>query len=91
MKKMIQVFTVLLFLLIVLSSCNNSIEADAQKVANLQCKVQKLINDPTSLEKNQKLMTEINELTQKMQRKYSSLEEQQKFAQVLSEAMAKCN
>jgi len=89
MKKTIQTFV--LIIILTLSSCSSSIESDAQKVADIQCKVQKLINDPSSLEKSQKLMNEIKTLTQKMQHKYSSFEEQQKFAQALSEATANCD
>ena len=91
MKKITQIITVITFALVTLSSCSSSIESDAQKVADIQCKVQKLINNPSALEKSQKLMNEIKVLTQKMQGKYSSFEDKQKFAEALSKAKANCN
>ncbi|WP_203256434.1 hypothetical protein [Hyunsoonleella ulvae] len=88
--------SILLFATLFLTSCGNSISKDAQEVADLQCKAKNLqlkaiSGDTSSMEDAQEFMTEASRLIQKMDAKYSSLEEKQKFKKALLKASANCN
>ena len=94
MKKSILVVTATA--LLTLTSCGSSISSDAQKVADLQCKVQKLqkaifSGDTSDKEDLQEFVAETAELVQKMNAKYASMEEKQEFTNALAKAKANCN
>lgn len=80
-----------------LTSCGNgTIESDAKKVAELQCKAQKLVlkassGDMTVLEESTKLASEAAALSQEMEGKYTSDSDKQEFAQALLKEMGNCN
>ena len=78
-----------------LFSCSSSLENDAQKVADLQCKAQQLMGkaatgDLSVVSEGTALMTEASELTNEMQSKYSSDEDKAKFAEALLKAIGNC-
>lgn len=80
-----------------LASCGNSINSDAKKLADLQCKAkdltQKMMSGDTgsSIEKETgKITKEIEELAQEIDEKYTSQDEQEELQQAIMEAMKKC-
>ncbi len=82
---------------VMLTSCGGgSIESDAKKVADLQCKAQQLAKKATSgdmsiMEESTKLATEIAALKEEIEGKYTSDDDQKKFLEALSKAMADCD
>ena len=96
MKKSISIFGAILFTSLLFTSCDgNSIERDAEKVADLQCKAQKAMAEVTSgdmsaLTANSDLMLEAAALAEKMEGKYISDADQQKFAEAYLKALNKC-
>ncbi len=94
MKKLITTFVTLFFVSFLLISCGNSMESDAKKLAELQCKSQNLIKnssgDLTKVEEATKTAQEYSDMMQKMQSKYSSNSDQIKFNQALLKEMEKC-
>ncbi|NAS31981.1 hypothetical protein GTQ40_13425 [Flavobacteriaceae bacterium R38] len=94
MKKRIQIL--LIAVITSLSSCGGSIESDAKKVAELQCEVKELAQkalsgDQSALSESQKLANKANTLTQQLQKKYTTIEDRQKFQQAIIKASQKCN
>lgn len=81
---------------IFMSSCGGgSIESDAKKVADLQCKAQKLIEnasdgDMSVLEESTKLIKEADDLTRELEEKYTSDLDKKKFAEALIKASRNC-
>ena len=79
-----------------LFSCGgNSIENDAKKVAELQCRAQELASEAASgdqsvLEESQKIASEAAELAKEMQGKYNSDEDGKKYLEVLNEELKNC-
>ena len=71
------------FILFTLVSCGGSADSDAKKLAELQCK---LMKNPTDAA----LQKESQELSDKLKNKYSSEDEQKKFAEVYLKAMGEC-
>ena len=79
-----------------LISCGgNSIESDAQKVAELQCKAEQLMKQVKS--GNLSLQTQSEELTsvasaisKAMEEKYTSDSDKKKFADILSKELENC-
>jgi hypothetical protein len=97
MKKLLTIFGLMLFTTITLTSCGSgTIESDAKKVAELQCKAQKLAQkamtgDMSVLEESTKLASEAATLSQEMEGKYTSDSDKQEFAQALLKEMGNCN
>ncbi|MEW4923531.1 hypothetical protein [Algibacter sp. 2305UL17-15] len=94
MKKLLS--SILLSATLFLTSCGGSISSDAQEVADLQCKAKKLqqkamTGDASSMKDAQEFMAEATNLVQKMNAKYSSLEEKQEFQEALLKASSDCN
>jgi hypothetical protein len=81
---------------IFMASCGGgSIESDAKKVADLQCKAQKLIEkaadgDMAVIEESTKLTKEAADLTRELEGKYSSDSDKKKFAEALIKASGDC-
>lgn len=80
----------------ILTSCGGgSIESDAKKVAELQCKAQKLMQKATSgdmsvMEESTKLTSEAATLSKQMEGKYTSDSDKKKFAEALLKEMDNC-
>ena len=97
MKKITTIVGAIIFASTTLISCgNSSIESDAKKVTDLQCKAQKLIQKATSgdtsvQEESTKLASEAAELSQEMEGKYTTDSDREKFGQALLKEMGNCN
>ncbi len=97
MKKIIPIFGAILFASVILTSCvSGSIQSDAKKVAELQCKAQKLMQkaitaDMSVIEESTKLTSEAATLLKEMEGKYISYSDKQKFAEALLKEMGNCN
>ena len=80
----------------ILTSCGGgSIESDAKKVAELQCKAQQLVQKATSgdmsvMEESTKLTSEAAALSKEMEGKYTSDSDKKKFAEALLKEMGNC-
>ena len=91
-------FGAMIFVSMILAGCSgNSIERDAKKLAKLQCEAQELIaislmedDNKAAEKKGLKLMDEIETLSEKLEGKYTSEEEIEKFTVALLEEMEKC-
>ena len=95
MKKSITVFGAILLSVFTLSSCGSSLESDAKKVAEFQCKSQKMtekiLNGGMSAStENIKLAAEGAKLLEEIEGKYSSAEDKQKFEEAVLEEMGNC-
>jgi ABC-type uncharacterized transport system involved in gliding motility auxiliary subunit len=96
MKRKMRIFGAILFASIIITSCEgNSIESDAKKVAELQCKSQKILHKATSvdvfvMEESAKLASEAASLSKEMERKYTSDSDKKKFAEALLKEMGNC-
>ncbi len=91
-----KVFGVILFTSLFLTSCGgSSIESDAKRVAELQCKAQKLMQKATSgdmsvIEESTKLTSEAATLSKEIEGKYTSDSDKKKFAEALLKEMGNC-
>jgi hypothetical protein len=96
MKKGITIFGAMLFASVILTSCGGgSIESDAKKLAELQCKAQKLAQkaasgDMSIIEESTKLTTEATALSKELADKYKLNIDKKKFAKALSKEMGNC-
>lgn len=97
MKKSMTWFGLILMVAVTLTGCGGgSIESDAKKVAELQCKAQKLMQkaaagDMSVMEESTKLAAEAGALAREMEAKYTSDADKQKFASALLKETGKCN
>ncbi len=97
MKKVMTIFGAILFASVILTSCgDSSIEKDAKKAAELQCKAQELMQKATSgdmsvMEESTKLASEVATLSKEMEEKYTSDSDKKKFAEALLKEMGNCN
>lgn len=88
-------FIILCFVFItVIISCN-SIESDARRVAEINCKIQKLIHksqagDISAISEGSKLANEEAALVKEMEVKYTTDKDKQKYAEALLKASADC-
>ncbi len=94
MKK--SIWIVGIFMSLTLLSCGNAIDSDAAKVANLQCEAKELAQsamsgDATAMEESKELLAKATKLTSELQKKYTSIEDQQKFQSALAKALGNCN
>lgn len=86
-----------LILAVILIGCGgNSIERDAKRVADLYCEARELAQnaangDLASIEESTKLTQRAEALQRELEGKYSSAEESQKFAEILSRKMRRCH
>lgn len=96
MKKTMTIWGVLIITSTILISCGGgSVESDAKKVAELQCKAQKLMQKATSgdmsvMEESTKLTSEAAALSKEMEGKYTTDSDKQKFAEALMKEMGNC-
>ena len=97
MKKILTIFGALFLAAFILTSCGNNsgIEKDAKKVAELQCKAQKLMKEAASgdmslMTESTKIVEEAAQLSKEMEGKYTSDSDKKKFAEALLKAMGDC-
>ena len=95
MKKSITVFGAMVFATLILTSCGSSVESDAKKLAELQCKSQKLsekvlAGDMSVSAESMTLATDAAKLSEEIEGKYTTDEEKQKFEEALLKEMGKC-
>jgi hypothetical protein len=72
----------------VLTSCGGSVDGDAKKLAELQCKAQKL--DPTNTEEAKTLAEEIAALSTEFKGKYTSESDQKAFDEAYVTEVKNC-
>ena len=90
------IFGAILFASVILTSCGGgSIQSDAKKVAELECKAQKLLQKATSgdmsiMEESTKLASEAANLLKEMAGKYTSDSDKKKFAEAFLKEMGNC-
>lgn len=75
---------------------SDSIESDAKRLAEIQCKAQKLVEQAASgdmsvLEESTQLAAESEALTNELESKYTSDADQEKFARALLKEIGNCN
>lgn len=96
MKKVMTILVAMMFVSLIISGCsNNSIEQDAKKVAELQCKAQKLMQKATEgdisvLDEATKLTEEAAALSEEIEGKYTSDSDLEKFTAAFAKEMSKC-
>ena len=89
--------TIGLFSTILLASCGSTIESDAQKLADLMCKSQKMTQqiqsgelDASDASKSAAFAMEAAKLQEEIEGKYSSKEELKEFEKAVLKAMKNC-
>jgi hypothetical protein len=95
MKKITTILGAIFFTVILISCGSNSIDSDAKRVAELQCKSQQLMlkaasGDMDIVAENNNLMIELAELAEEMEGKYSSDSDKEKFSKALMKEMLNC-
>ena len=88
MKKGMTFLGAILLTASVLTSCGGSVESDAKKLAELQCKAQKV--DPTNMEEAKKLAEEAATLSKELQGKYSSEADAKAFGEAMLKEIGNC-
>jgi major membrane immunogen (membrane-anchored lipoprotein) len=97
MKKLMTIFGAILFASVILTSCGgDSIEKDAKKAAEFQCKSIELAQkaksgDMSVMAESAKLATEFATFRAEMKEKYTSEADQKKFEEALLKETANCN
>lgn len=87
----------MLFASLILTSCSGgSIESDAKKIAELQCKEQELMKktssgDTNALSESNEIMVEAAALAKEMEGKYTSDSDKKKFGEAYLKALGDCN
>lgn len=79
-----------------LYSCKSRVEKDAQKIADLKCESKELLKklrsgDMSVIEDSKNLGEKINQLSEEMEKKYSSDEDQKAFLEALKSASVECD
>jgi phosphoheptose isomerase len=96
MKKTLSFLGVLMITTVLITSCGSAaIESDAKKVAELQCRAQKLAQqamsgDMTVLEESTQIAAEATALANELKGKYESENDRKKFAEALSTELKNC-
>jgi hypothetical protein len=96
MKKIMTIFGAAVFSSVMLTSCSNSsIESDAKRVAELQCRAQKLMQNATSgdmsvIEESNKLTAEALALSKEIEGKYTSDSDKEEFEKAMLKEMGNC-
>ena len=85
--------TILGMFLFVLTSCNDSVETDAEKLATMQCKsyelMEKLGRGESTMEESTALSAEMELFDKEMKSKYTSQEEKKKFEEACLKAIGR--
>ena len=89
--------TIGLLATILLSSCGSSLESDAKKIAELQCKTMKISEkiqsgelDASNATESMSFALEASELAQEIEGKYTTDEEKKEFGKAVIKAMKDC-
>jgi hypothetical protein len=96
MKKILSFIGTLLITTLLITSCGSSaVESDAKKVADLQCRAQKLAQqamsgDMSVLEESTKLTAEATALANELKGKYESESDRKKFAEAYAAELKNC-
>lgn len=96
MKKLTLLFSAVLLTSLTLTSCGGaSMESDAQRVAEITCKVSGIMEkvmdgDEDAKAESEKLAEEMESLKEEMEEKYTTDEEQKKFQEAVMEASKDC-
>jgi len=91
-----KIFGAMFIVAVIMTSCGDgSLQKDAKKVAELQCKANKLMQEITSgnmsvMEESTQLASEAASLSKEMEGKYSSDSDKEKFAEALLKEMGDC-
>jgi len=90
-RNLTNLFIAALFM-ITIAACGSSIESDAKEAAKLACKAQKMAMemDMNNMEELQELQQEATALYEKMEGKYQTAEEMQKFMEAYQDELGKC-
>lgn len=84
--------TILGMFLFVLTSCSSSMESDAEKLAEMQCRsyqlMEKLGKGESTMEESTSLMAEMELFNKEMKAKYASDQDKQKFEEACLKAVA---
>lgn len=92
-KKSLTVFGALLFSAFFLTSCNTSMENDAEKLAKMQCKAFKILEEigkgEVDYNESAVFAAEVELLEKEMKEKYSSKVDKEKFEQACLKATVK--
>jgi hypothetical protein len=95
MKKGTTVFGALLLTVSIFTSCGGSLESDAKKFAEIQCKAKKLaekgVADASVLEESAKLAQELESLGNELKGKYTTTEDLQKLEAAIIKESVNCN
>lgn len=96
MKRNKIIFGLILSLISTLYSCKSSVEKDAQKIAELKCESKELLKkissgDMSVIEDSKNLGEKITQLSEEMDKKYTSDEDQKAFFEALKSASAECD
>lgn len=82
---------------ILLSSCGNSVNSDAKKLAKLQCEAQEITQkmmtgdlDASDSSKMEELTKEIEEVAEKLDKEYTTEKEQEELQRIVMKEMEKC-
>ncbi|HLV41471.1 MAG TPA: hypothetical protein VKY37_04270 [Brumimicrobium sp.] len=75
---------------------NTTIVKDAKKLVDLQCKVMQLVGkakggDSEALMESEKFNTEAEKVSRELKEKYTTQEDQERFAKAYEEALGDCN
>lgn len=85
--------TILGMFLFVFTSCSDSVETDAEKLAEMQCKsyelMEKLGKGESTMEESTALSAEMELYDKEMKTKYASAEEKQKFEEACLKAISR--
>lgn len=96
MKKLMTIFGAILLASTILTSCGGgSIESDAKKLAELECKAEKLVQKATSgdmsvMEESTKLASESMTLSKELEEKYTSDSDKKKLYEALLKERGNC-
>lgn len=95
MKKSITVFGAMVFATLILTSCGSTVESDAKKLAELQCKSQKLsqkilAGDMSVSAESMSLAADAAKFSQEIKGKYTTDEEKKRFSEALLKEMGDC-
>ncbi len=95
MKKSITVFGAMVFATLILTSCGSTVESDAKKLAELQCKSQKLsqkilAGDMSVSAESMSLAADAAKFSQEIKGKYTTDEEKKRFSEALLKEMGNC-
>lgn len=96
MKKLMKSIGALIFASIMLTSCGNSIEGDASRLAKLICQSTELSKqvasgDMSGIKDSQKMMVELAELKEEFDTRYKNKKAKEEFEKAVAKAISESN